>query len=377
MKSPKVDVLFYVEDPGAANYLAFLPRTLGLEGIGSRLVAGGLAGDCLTKRAVPFTPFAENEKYLEIFKPNLLIVGTTENLDSPGLDLILEAREKNLETIGVVDAYANAGFRFRGRTDDPLAFSPDWLIVPDAWTKKCFEECGYPAEMITICGHPQYDFVFGLREDYENTGKDRFREKYFPEVSSSRSIALFVAEQFGGLNPAQFEVSKDYTLHGSGNYTTRNEIVLEEFLKAIESYRETLFLVLRLPPKAAEEDFGPFLRNFDKVSRKEPALEIVFGSDHIFGMTSTLMIEAALLGKPTFSILPRPNERDWLPTIRAGLTESAVSSDELALSLPAFLKKESSVSKEAVLSFSPFGATDRISSFVAARLGRGRGSING
>jgi hypothetical protein len=333
------------------------------------VVAGGVAEKILNERAITYEPFEEIRDILRLFEPDLLIVGTSENPDSPGLGLVREAGACSIPTVGAVDAFPNAGFRFRGRTDDPLHFAPDWLMVPDVWTCEAFEILGYAKDRIHICGHPQYDYVLELRENFEIEGRDSYRDRHFGKVPTERSIVLFVAEQPGGLNPGQFELSDDYTLRGNGGSFTRNDIVLDEFLTAVEPFKDELYLVLRIPPKAGERDFEGFLGLFNRVSKKEPALEVVFGSDYVFGMTSMLMIEAALLGRPTFSILPRAEEREWLPTIRGGLTESAVTRDELIRKLPVFFKNTSALSDKSIRNHIPVGARSRISSFVKTRLG--------
>jgi hypothetical protein len=67
-----------------------------------------------------------------------------------GLELIAEARLAQILSVGVVDAFGNTDHRFRGRTDDPLAYMPDWLLVPDEWTKAAYVALGYPQERTIV-----------------------------------------------------------------------------------------------------------------------------------------------------------------------------------------------------------------------------------
>ena len=102
-----------------------------------------------------------------------------------------------------------------------------------------------------------------------------------------------------------------------------------------------------------------YVEEFDQITRAQPVLDMIFASDCVIGMTSTLLLEAALLGKPTFSIVPKKEEREWLPSIRAGLTECASSRNEIRISLKSFLESASlgkGVSPEDVF---VFGASQR------------------
>jgi hypothetical protein len=64
---------------------------------------------------------------------------------------------------------------------------------------------------------------------------------------------------------------------------------------------------------------------------------MVFACDLVCGMTTMLLYEAALLGRPTLAILPRAVEGAWLPTIASGVTPAAITRPALSRMLPALL----------------------------------------
>jgi len=148
----------------------------------------------------------------------------------------------------------------------------------------------------------------------------------------------------------------------------RTDIVLEEFLDALPKGPERPYLVLRLHPKNEPEEFGAYLAEFDQISREEPALEMVFAGDCVFGITTMLLLEATLMERPTFSIVPRDVEKGWLPSVRAGLTCSASTREEIRNSLPSFLKDVSAGKRVCPGEAFVFGAKERVFSFLESLL---------
>jgi hypothetical protein len=344
-KHQSPDVLFYAEDPGAANYILHLPAVCKERGLSSIAIAAGGAQKFFKKNGVPYEDVSVSEtpfSILQSFAPNLLVVGTSENPESPGLKFIEGARNGGIPAVGVVDAFMNAVYRFRGCTDDAMAYAPNWLVVPDKWTKQEFVDLGFPEERAVVCGHPQYDFVRDKAKELEGKDKKALRSRFFPEAPEEKLVAVFAAEISGGLNPDQFVLSKEYTLFGRGVSQKRTDIVVEELLEAIALLPKRPYLVLRLHPKNELSEFAGYMDEFDQISREQPMLDMIFASDCVIGMTSMLLLEAALLGRPTFSIVPKEEERDWLPSIRAGLTPCASTRDEIRILLKGFFESVTS-----------------------------------
>ncbi len=356
------DVLFYAEDPGAANYIVHLPAVCKEKGLSSVVIAAGRAKEFFEEHDVPFDDISGSGTPLAILQrlaPNLVVVGTSEDPESLGLKLIEEARKRGVPTVGVVDAFMNALYRFRGRTKDAMAYAPNWLIVPDEWTKRDFIDLGFPEERAIVCGHPQYDFVREKANELELKDKKALRSKFFPKAPEGKPVAVFAAEISGGLNPDQFLLSKEYTLFGRGGSKKRTDIVVEELLEAITLLPEKPYLVLRLHPKNELSEFAEYLQDFDQISREQPVLDMVYVSDCVIGMTSMLLLEAALLGKPTFSIVPNKRERDWLPSVRAGLTMCASTREELKTLLPVFVQEVSAGERTSPDDIFIFGAAQK------------------
>lgn len=80
------------------------------------------------------------------------------------------------------------------------------------------------------------------------------------------------------------------------------------------------------------------LTEFDFISSGGSPLELIYAADLVVGLTSMLLLEAALLGKPTLSIVPRRGEMDFLPTIRMGITPCVTTREQLSSALAGLLQ---------------------------------------
>ncbi len=331
-----IDVLIFVEDPGAANYVQPFPEMLSGRGLKVKLLSQGIAGDYLDRLHVDSERVPFGEDAAAIFKkynPRVLLVGTAENPRTIGLQLIDSAKRADRVSVGVVDAGINAEYRFRGTSKEPLRFAPDWLLVPDRWTADRFTTLGYQKERLVVCGHPRYDYVRSALKEWQRKNLDDLRTTLFPGWSKGQPIWLFASEISTGFEPGQFHHSSEYTLQGSGRYTERTKIVLEEFLDSLSELAERPYLVMRLHPKNTVDEFSEFIKHFDYISKDEDALEVIYGSDFVVGMTSMLLVEAVLMGRATLSILPRPLEKEWLASARDGVTPYFFTRDELKFAI--------------------------------------------
>ncbi|MBN2124008.1 MAG: hypothetical protein JW821_06930 [Deltaproteobacteria bacterium] len=367
-----LDILFFAEDPGAANYLVDMPLRCRAEGFRYKVIAESLARGFFRETEVPYEDVEGSDDpgdLLRRFNSRLLVVGTSENPRSLGLKLVETARKKGMATLGVVDAFMNAAYRFRGLGEDPLRFAPEWIAVPDAWTQSAFLDLGHPSDRVVICGHPRYDAVRQRSLQLRGRGREAVRRRIFPDAGPEKPIVLFASELSEGLNPSQFTWSEEYGLSGWGESRLRTPIVLEEFLEAVDHLPDRPYLALRLHPKEHRGDFTAYLDRFDRVSQREPVLEVIFASDFVVGLTSTLLLEACLVGRPTLSILPREAEREWLPTVRAGLTRCATTREELQALLPGFLSGLETKHVPKCDDVFVFGALGRVITLIKSILG--------
>jgi len=347
----QIDFLFFVEDPGAANFVAPLIPFLEEEKYNVKVIADGIAQDYLRKFGIEFDYNDKKEDAKIIFNkynPRLLIVGTAENPNTLGLRLIEVARYKGIKSIAVIDARMNSEFRFSGGTNHALRYVPDYLLVPDEWTKESFNKIGFPKEKIFVCGNPHFDYVFDVAVRLHREGFYSTRSRIFPDLHPNKKVLTFISEGSQRTIPVSYNqiLNENYMFNGRGSSTGRTEIAVEEFLDAVESFRPQCYLVLRLHPKDVPSDFLAYKEEFDYFSQKEDPLETVYASDIVVGMTSMLLCEASLLGKTIISLVPTIKEKDYFPVMKGYDVTFVHDSYELMNELKHEVSKEFLFSKQ-------------------------------
>ncbi|MBL8022471.1 MAG: hypothetical protein JNM27_22530 [Leptospirales bacterium] len=298
------EFLILVEDPGPANFIRNVYGRLP----GAALMASGLALDVLPEaRSVQAqTP----EGLLTQIAPRILVVGTTENRQSFTLGCLTEARKRGIQTVAFVDARMNAERRFSGNTDQPLQHAPDWLLVPDDKTRESFIALGFPDQKIFVTGYPHFDSIRNIAQSQTPSSRQRLRKDLFPGAAD-RPVVMFIAEGSRRILAPEYKRRSGYQMFGRGQADGRTEIALEEFIDAFRQSSLPLYLVMRIHPKDFREDYSQYLGELDLVIQGGNAVESVLASDLVAGLTSMLLQESIVMGVPSLSILPNPQERSW------------------------------------------------------------------
>lgn len=333
-----VDILFLVEDSGAANFVEPLVMPLKKRGWRVKMVAAGLAQATLAERSGQYMK-AERENASEIlakYKPRIVVFGSVGNHNVMSRRLMEEARTAGCVTIGAVDARMNARERWRGGSEKPLRYAPDWLMVPDQWTGEEFRKLGYAAERIFVGGHPHYDYVQGKRDELSRQDGKKVRERTWPGAARERSVVLFLTE---GSQRVREHEGLNALVPGEASMG-RCEAAMAGLLLATGRLRSRPYLALRLHPKDRREDYQQWLNKFDTVCSEGPLLEMMYVSDLVVGMSTMALTEAVLLGRPVLSILGRPQERAWLTPVLAKYAHCVNTQNELEHALGELLIKK-------------------------------------
>lgn len=360
-------VFVYVEDPGAANFVAEALDVLAAASVRTRVFAGGTAFGHLASLGVSAMPYDRVEATIAILRreqPGLVLVGTAEDPDTPGLALIDAAQSLAIPSMAVVDGPMHVAARLRGRTGDALGHRPDAVAVADAATQASFCALGFEPTQVLAVGHPQYDRVRKIRASLDAEGCDAVRSRAFGFAPGPKKIALFLSELSDGVEPTQYRHAPHWTLAGRGVSTWRTDIAIEEFLDA--TAQRGFFRALRLHPKNTEADFAAYRGEFDRILSGGLAFEHIYAADIVVGVTTFLLVEAALLERPTLSILPDPSQRYWLPSAVGGPTRVASTRDAIGSAIDAALAERPD--RAALERHFPSGAAHRLAEAIAARL---------
>ncbi len=335
------DVLFFVEDPGPANFVSPLIGPLQKRGVYAIVAAAGWARLVLQERGIHFESMADmsTEDLLRRFKPRLIVVGSAGNHNPLTAALVRLARRGGVPTVGVVDARMNARERWRGGSRDPLRYAPQWLLVPDQWTAHAFEELGFSSRRIIAAGHPHYDYVRSARRRLSAQGRQAMAANLFPGLAAGQRILTFVTEGSARVRAREGQPAQTYRWPVLPRRLGRVETALAALLLGVKKLADKPYLVLCLHPKDRRGDYMPYTSQFDLVREREPLLELFYASDLVVGLSSMALAEAVLLGCPVLSILPRAEERVWLPPLVAQAARCVSVQAELDEALVALMAR--------------------------------------
>ena len=355
----KVGMVLYCEDPGAANFMVGLPARLRQSGLIPRLYATGTAAEFLVQRGEAAHSLPSDV----LDDADLLAVGTSENPDSPGLALITEARRRGIPSVGIVDGKANARLRFRGRGDHPLAFAPDWLAVPDGSTVAAYRDLGFPADRIGAFGNPHFDRAAQARRRLAEKGRTAVRAEVLP-AAETRPIVVFLAEQSFSLNP-EIPVDAEPTAF-PGAIRRRVHAVLDVVLGTVEVMASRPFVALRLHPKNRRDEFSAFEERLGHVSAGGDPLPLLYCADVVVGLTTALLAEAAVLGRPVLPVAACVEDKAWMHTLfREGDWPLAESAADVHHMVPALLDGTCLTPSLPEQFSSSEGSIERLTAFLA------------
>jgi len=331
-------ILIHVEDPGAANWIAPLVGALG--GHELHVVAEGAAHAYLADRSISALDWPGKKSasaLLDDIRPDAVIAGTAENLESRGLDLIDLARLRDIPSASPIDQAANAAHRFRGRSDDPRRHAPDLLFLPDEDAADAFRKLGFPETSLAVTGNPHHARLAATVDALTAADPAALREGVAPGVGK-RPLIVFLAEIGYVVNPEAEDWEQNLSFAGRNGSAARAPRMFEELVDALDAQAMERFLVLRLHPKNTPEEFSDTADAVDLTSQGGDPLPLVFAADLVVGLSGSLLEEAHLMGKRCLSILPHPVERAWLQGLESGAIPAATNREELRTMLPAILK---------------------------------------
>ena len=234
-------------------------------------------------------------KYLNWIAENDIdaVLFSTSLFDTLPLKVAEYAQINNILTISVLDNWSNFKNRFL-LGDDKFFLKPDILCVMDDFAFKNSILCGFDSNKVFISGHPSFHTLI---KDYSNSSS---------ELSSLRKNTkniLFITEP---VHQDQGDNSDIATYRG---YTEFD--VMSDLFDCLNLFFSKYIIELNIIPHPRQDInyLSKFVKN-QKINfkldffPKFKGRSAVFESQYIIGMSSILLYEAWLLGKPVLSYQP-------------------------------------------------------------------------
>ena len=307
-------ILCFSCEPGGAEVLIPVIRLLHADrayrvivlsyGLGATRFAGkGI--EC-----IEIGPVAKDDLYLiEQYRPDLIISSATSlpERDMSEKHLWHNARRQGVPTLAFIDQWQNYAPRFSGATpQERLAYLPDYInCIDDLGEAEMLRE-GFQPHLLTKFGHP---YLSGLEKS--SAAVDAARIKADLGFLPGQNVPLFVSEAI------REHYGRD---RGYDQYDA-----FRLFLELCLADGDTAVLV-KVHPKDCVSGYQRVAAGYGtlKASFVSDALspaESLAVADRVYGMTSIMLIEAYVLGKPVVSIQPGLLIEDPLMLSRHGLIE--------------------------------------------------------
>jgi hypothetical protein len=157
-------------------------------------------------------------------------------------------------------------------------------IFGESVYKKLVNE-GIPPNKLEITGNPKFDKLIEYKK--EKT-KNILKEKY--NSPKDKAVILLITQQF-----------VEYRIWTKN----QRESFVSEIVRAVSNLNNIEFIIKIRHPNEKKDDYIQILDKFDikyKIFKEEPIEEILSISDVVLSSSSTAILEAIILGKPTMVI---------------------------------------------------------------------------
>jgi hypothetical protein len=238
------------------------------------------------------------------------------------------ARQRSVPTLAFVDSWVNYWQRFSSDLVDSTRFDlvPERIAVIDEVAAVRMREAGCPPHLLLITGHPAFDDL----PRSQGTVDHEWRDRMVPPTCNY--LVLFVSEPH----------SQTYGLDTRCilGYTEQDSLALT--LTALEHIGKDCKkkLCIAVKPHPGEEptrlacvlEAQKMLEYVTGLIVNGPRHALVAASDIVVGMTSMLLYEASLMGRPVVSVQPNRLVGSDLTDCHAGI-EVATNAEQCLVAL--------------------------------------------
>ena len=312
-------IMLLARDPGGANTIIPLLQPLiergykvsfyGKDAALDRYQQMGLQGLDISK----FLPVIDIDGWMDFLhseQPDFIITGTSGN-DFSERYLWEAARKCSIMSFAILDQWINYGIRFSSFGLDEMDeydkckhhhYLPDRILVMDDEARMQLLNEGIDDSRILISGQPYFDLVL-QKSCFMNSEMSNVIRNHFI-CDKSEIIISYISEP----------LSLDYPEKSPGDYhlgfdeKTNCRKILNG-IKDVTSFSEQrVCFIIKQHPRETADNYSEIVNEFNSefirvvVLRDFDSWFLLYSSDLVCGMSSMLLLEAVLLGRPVLSI---------------------------------------------------------------------------
>jgi hypothetical protein len=238
---------------------------------------------------------------------------------------------------------------------------PTRIAVMDERARSEMLAEGFDPERLVVTGHPAFDDLVAFANGFDGSQRAAMREAM--GMTPSERVVLFASQ------PLAATWGEDIAAPGHPGYTERTAFAA--FVPALERTVRRIgtdvTVILRPHPRDDREQTIPATSLRVRMSREGRPREAMLAADVVVGMCSVLLVENALLGRPTVSFQPGLRTPDPLPGPLHPAAHSVYRVDALDAALEDAIARAETMragSKPSASSLLTPGAADRVATLV-------------
>ena len=320
-------IILFSSEPGGAEVLIPVYRSLVQTGrYEVSVLARAYAKDRFDRAGISYAETGDvvrgDTRVLAQHQPDYVITSATNipEKDRSEMDLWENCRQYGVPALAFLDQWQNYSLRFYGNGPQDHSQLPDHINCINAVGQKEMLAEGFPADRLVQFGQP---YLTSVIEQAKTLRRDEIRQKL--ELSDAVKAYLFVSE------PISEYYGKSW---GFDQFDA-----IERFLSVIKQNDDNGIAVIKLHPKDDLEKFryleGKYPDQRIRFLRQEATpVESVIMSDVIYGMTSIMLLEAFLLGRPVVSLQPNLQVENRLVLSRYGYIRTVIHEGDDPTPLP-------------------------------------------
>ncbi len=357
--SQSPQVLLFSRDPGGANTIVPVISALQKENMEvllwgkdmalEKYSQAGFVGNDIEK--VSNTLTIESIKgFLQAIHPDFILTGTSAEDKTENL-IWLAAKDLSIPTAAILDQWVNYDIRFSPykvseratfNKDKNLNWCPDTIFVMDDEAYQAMLSVGFTQNQVKVSGQPYFNWIQKQWKDNAPSLKNKATLlKQSLSIPESNHVITFVSEPLTELY---------LTSKGAVDFGYNEKTVFTHFISSLEKHvgrnpTTHYTVVIKLHPRENVNNYKDIIDAFHHphiqlhVDQKTAPWDLISYSDVLIGMSSMLLIEAYLVGKPVLSIQIDRIGADPFILSRRKLVPIAQSSDELQAKLELCLQQ--------------------------------------
>ncbi|MCK4264796.1 CDP-glycerol glycerophosphotransferase family protein [Candidatus Babeliales bacterium] len=314
LRKRNCNVLLYGKNYSLKKYLAF--------GLDSKNIDDEINSEIYTD----VLNFVKKEK------PDLIITGTSAE-DFTEKYLWIAANSLKIPTCAILDQWMNYGVRFSKypvslieeyEKEKKHDYMPSKIAVMDDYAKKEAILEGLDEDKIIITGQPYFDLLLDWKKSITKINFNSLKSKL-------------------GINQSDFVITyiSDYISSIYGNMFGYTDLtVFQELINALDIVARDknikISLIIKRHPTEENDLYTPLIKNFNNKNIKFILVDNLYNpfdligmSDLLCGISSIMLIESLIIGKPIISIQIGLKRKSFFPLDSRGLVKSIMDSQDL------------------------------------------------